>query len=194
MTFLIEYRIMYAMKIYKPSIKFFYNGDLSLLKKGEIIEINENDSMQCSTKEIALNLIKNELLELTEDQIIVNISITELELDNPDYWERYFYDQQLNYLGKFDYESICLNPKYASEEWILFVYNNQVTCGLIVEQAKDNEPYLVIYENNSLNDSFPHCHLDELFIIDRISEDYAKELLPAKFFEMIKLRKKAYYN
>lgn len=181
-------------KIFQPSIKFFYNEELPSLKEGKPIEISEEEFPWCSSKDKALEMLKENLAEIDSDQNIVSITITEKELDSTEFWELKFYDKNLNYCGKFEYEPTYPNPKYKTGDWVLFSSNGHINCGLVVADAEDEdkEPYLVIYENTQLNDCSPHVHLDEFFIINKISQDEAKKLLPRKFFEIIKLRSKNY--
>lgn len=191
------------MKIYKTKISYFYTEDLALLKKGKEIEVSETDEEYFSTLEKAETYLKKELLEFnTEDpdRILkptkakaLRGKIEEISLDKTSTDEFEFvlhlYDEKGNYLGLFDYDKETPNPKYKDQDWVLFLRSGYLlTCGQIAATAEGSEPYLIIYEDTNVKDCSPHDHTNELMIIEKITEAEAKNFLPSKYFELIKLR------
>jgi len=182
------------MMIYKPCLTLYDDEDLAALKNGDSAEYSESRDIYFSSMEKAVDFLRNEIEEL-DDEHVANITVQEVPVDNEDGdYKLHFYDSRLNYLGIFRHDKNYGKPKYKKGTWILFAYNGSIRCGYIAEECEKSEPYLVVYEDNNINDCSPHAHLDELFIVSSMSEKEAKELLPRKYFENILRRVKLSNN
>ena len=185
------------MNIFQTTIQYIDRDDLKNMKEGKEVEISSSTEQYFSTKEKALSHLKEEIAEMEEndeESWLLRAVIKEIPVDNKEAeTELHFYDKKLNYLGKFDWERVTTNPKFNKGEWVLFINSGSLTCGLIDAPADTNGPAYIIYEDSNLKDCSPHAHCDELSILEKISQEQAKNLLPRKYFEGI-LRRAREYN
>ena len=176
--------------LYKPNLSLYDNEDLKELKAGRGIECCESRDIYFSSMEKALEFLRTEIEEL-DDEHIAQITIREIPVDSEDSdFTLHFYDSKLNYLGVFNHDKTYKKAKYKKGSWILFHYNGSIQCGYIAEECENQEPYLVIFEDSNLSDCSPHAHMDELMVVQVISEKEASNLLPRKYFENILRRVK----
>lgn len=160
-------------------------------KRGITPYIEESNTC-FSSEEKAIEFAKKRIEEddLKEEKAVL-LFINEEEVDNNDHDSNMKVINLLNnqeyvfsWVKEYDHQD-CL---YKKGDWVYFLSNRKLQIGLIQYEAEGEEPYLITTENTSLSDCSTHDHVSESYIIRKMEEKDVKQILPNKFFSLIKQR------
>lgn len=182
--------------IFKPSFICVSNS----LQEDEVTNLASNFHL-FSSKKLAQNYLKKikEEIFAKEDESLVYAYIAEFPL-NPDpndsleaLSESYYVFDNNDKLEELSKESFVKLKNIEIGDWVRFIANEKTHIGVVLdidteEEVGDDRVIYILMENDSLNDSEPHAHVNYLNIISKISETDACHFLHYKNYENIKRR------
>lgn len=189
----------------------------------ELKEVSSNLGCEkyFSTKTKALNYLKKKIKEQDKKDVenIVYFQISSVELDSNNSLSCELFD--LNFKKIIDYDGmdkpfygIKKESKYKVGDWIIFIENQQVHCGIIgatpwtSEEVKKlkltdldqyENAYYVLWDNYRVStDEHAHSHLNEKLILKKVTkiEEYlvviSRNKLEARFKEYVDYHNKRF--
>lgn len=160
-----------------------------------------------SSAEKALAKFKEKYQELDEEDqhTLIYFTISERGVDEEESYKTQFFNPKGNLLITYsDEDELFLGndkPLYAIGDWILYFENGQLQIGKIgalppsTEEAKKygsldqtDNCYFVICVSDNIKDDFPHSHLQEGFILNKIKEEELNKYLSLEDITVINRR------
>lgn len=168
-----------------------------------------------SSPEKALEKFKEKYASLDEEDqhTLIYFTISHRGVDEDESYLTQFFNPQGKILATYSEEDVKFsgndNPAYNLGDWVLYFENGQLQMGKVgalppsSEEAKKygtldqtDNCYFVICVSDNIKDDFPHSHLQEGFILNKINEEELNKYLSFEEIAVINRRYKEHqeYN